>query len=119
MHHGLPQEGKTAEAARGGREQVLISLTTEPTPGYPICDAVLSFFFFFFFFFPTLVQASPVQRPVPFSVVMLEGGLNVWSQSEHWNHECFPRWLLIWAVLHKSRLSPEWKLLFCFFFSFL
>lgn len=52
------------EEACGGRGEVLISLTIEPTPGYPICNAVLSFIFLM------LVQATTVKCPV----AMLKGG---------------------------------------------
>lgn len=58
----VPGDRKT----RGQRRGNLISLTTEPTPGYPIC-------YTFFFFTSLLARGSAVKRPVPFSVVILDG----------------------------------------------
>lgn len=44
-----------------------------------------------------------------------EWRLNVWSQSEYWNHECYPRWLLIWALVHRSWLFSNDTFFFPFY----
>lgn len=90
----------------------MISLTVEPTPG---CYIYTNYAVVVFFPLPTLVQTPAVTWPVTSSAAVLQGGLNVWSQFECGNHECFLRRLLILAVLHLSRFF----LLSFFFFKWM
>lgn len=88
-----PQAGQQRQHVEG----VLISF--DHLNQHQVIPSVMLYHLFLFFSPPTLVQATTVESV---SVVTLKGELNVWKQSEHWHHECFPRWLFYLGICSRE-----------------